>query len=344
VCACRSTAAHGCVRILANHEQPPWVFMKSCFLHQFIGLFWVLGVLLVPDVRADVYPIPKHGNDLVGQLKDVSAHQQDTLVDIASRNDLGYREVRIANPSIDPWLPGQGTRVVLPSSHILPDAPRYGLVLNVAEMRLYYYPKGSDVVQTYPVSIGRQDWRTPEVNTRIVAKQQDPAWHPPASIRAEHAADGDILPERVAPGEDNPLGKYALRLGLPGYLIHGTNKVYGIGMQVTHGCVRLYPDDIETLFREVPVGTSVHIVNQPYKAGWRNGMLYLEVHPPLEGAPAEARLNETPLVRVLVAATREHPDYPINWDRVREVAREANGVPIPVGPPMPETTAVQAKR
>jgi L,D-transpeptidase ErfK/SrfK len=153
-------------------------------------------------------------------------------------------------------------------------------------MRLYYFPPPEPgippAVQTYPVSIGRMDWATPLGETKLVRKDRDPAWYPPESIREEHAAQGDPLPRVVPPGPDNPLGKYALRLEIPGYLIHGTNKAFGVGMRVSHGCIRMLPEDIAELFARIPVGTPVRIINQPVKAGWYGGDLYLEVHPPLE--------------------------------------------------------------
>ena len=141
---------------------------------------------------------------------------------------------------------------------------------------------------TFPVGIGRMDWSTPLGVTRVKIKIADPAWYPPASIRDEHTSDGNPLPDKIAPGPDNPLGQYALQLALPGYLIHGTNRPYGVGMRVSHGCVRLYPEDISRLFDAVSVGTPVRIINQPYKAGWYHGVLYFEAHPPLETCLANA--------------------------------------------------------
>jgi lipoprotein-anchoring transpeptidase ErfK/SrfK len=184
------------------------------------------------------------GEDVIGQVSVVRVHNQDTLSDIARAYHLGYEEILHANPGVDPWLPGEGTRVILPTQHILPDAPRVGLVLNIPEMRLYYYPKPSKgkppMVATFPVSIGRMDWTTPLGLTRVTAKVINPAWYPPASIRAEHEQEGQELPPKVAAGPDNPLGQYALQLGRTGYLIHGTDRPYGIGMRATHGCIRLY--------------------------------------------------------------------------------------------------------
>lgn len=270
------------------------------------------------------------GSDVIGEVQRITTRAQDTLSDVARRFGVGWEAIKLANPGVDPWLPGEGTPVAVPTEHVLPAAPREGLVLNLPEMRLYYYPPARPqepaVVLTFAVSIGRMDWSTPLGLTRVAAKVRNPVWYPPASIRAEHAADGDELPPLVDAGPDNPLGQYALRLAIPGYLIHGTNKPYGIGMRVTHGCVRLYPEDIERLFELVPKGAPVRIVDQPHKAGWRGGALYLESHPPLDGKPPR---NFTPAVRAVVAATRERAAR-IDWDAVERSAREMRGVPVRV--------------
>jgi L,D-transpeptidase ErfK/SrfK len=212
----------------------------------------------------------------------IKSRTEDTLVDLALLHGQGYDEMRSANPTVDAWLPGQGTVITIPSQYLLPDAVREGIIVNLAEMRLYYYPTpGLGVpasVITYPIGIGRDDWPSPTGATKIVAKIPQPAWHPPASIRAEHAAQGRPLPAYVPPGPDNPLGQYAMRLGFSGYLLHGTNKRYGVGMRVSHGCIRLYPADIEALFAQVPNGTRVELIDKPYKAAVQNGRLYVEVH------------------------------------------------------------------
>lgn len=181
---------------------------------------------------------------IVGGLAVINVQDDDTLPDIARHFGLGYNEITIANPNIRPWTPKAGARAQLPLRFILPDAPRKGIVLNLANMRMFYYPpKQPDAVFTYPIGIGREGWNTPLGQTTIVAKTVNPAWIVPESIRREHAAKGDPLPKVVPPGPDNPLGKYALLLGFTSYLMHGTNKPYGVGMQVSHGCVRLYPED-----------------------------------------------------------------------------------------------------
>jgi L,D-transpeptidase ErfK/SrfK len=286
-------------------------------------------------VFAATYDLPPAEENVIGESLHVLANQEDTLLTIARLYGLGYREIRLANPSVNPWLPGENTRVLVPSRFILPDAPRKGIVINIAEMRLYYFPKpaagGKRKVLTYPISIGRGDWQTPLGVTHVTRKIKDPAWYPPESILKEHQERGDTLEKVVPHGPDNPLGDFALKLGLPGYLIHGTNKSSGIGMQVTHGCIRLYPRDIATLYRKVPVGTPVRIINQPIKAGWLNGTLYLEIHPTVEqDQDINAYRDLTPVVRQIVFATKDKPDYSIDWNRVNDIATHPRGVVLPV--------------
>lgn len=307
--------------------------MKKKLLSHALGLTLSLAMWVVPTVQAEVYVLPPPDVDLIGEVQVTYAHQEDALIDIARRFSLGFEEIMHANPGVDTWMPGEGTPVVLPTRHILPNAPRDGIVLNLPEMRMYYYPKPAvgekPVVITYPVSIGRMDWRTPLGQARVVAKQTDPDWRPPASIKAEHAANGDFLPDVVPGGPDNPLGRYAMRLSIPGYLIHSTNKPYGIGMRVTHGCIRMYPEDIERLFPMVSVNTPVYIVNQPIKAGWVAGTLFMESHPPLD----EEKLSQEQMVeeamRVLreeLGALADHADP----TAVGIVVEQASGVAVPV--------------
>ena len=194
----------------------------------------------------------KDDQDMVGYLATLETRENDTLSDIARHFGLGYNDISNANPTISPWTPKSGSRVLLPIQFILPDAPHKGIILNLAKMRLFYYPKQQpDKVFTYPVGIGRQGWNTPMGSTTIVAKRVNPTWVVPESIQQEHIEKGDILPNVVPSGPNNPLGLYAMQLGFPSYLIHGTNKPYGIGMQISHGCVQLYPEDIEVLFNRI---------------------------------------------------------------------------------------------
>ncbi len=301
---------------------------------------WLCRVLLVGGVAglfsaeglALSFALPPHGQDVVGETKVVTARYEDTFSDFARKYDVGYREMLAANPGVDPWLPGEGTRVVIPTRFILPPPPREGIIINLAELRLYYFPPGEQRVITHPIGIGREGWETPLGRTRIIQKARDPSWTPPESIREEYAQKGIELPRVVKPGPDNPLGRFALRLGLPGYLIHGTNRPYGVGMRVSHGCIRLYPEDIETLFQQVPVGTPVRIIDLPHKAGWLNGTLFLEAHPLLEekAKDPDTAFNLTPVVEAITMVRgdiRMDPD----WDRVEEIARQRLGIPLPIG-------------
>mgnify|MGYP003376867547 CR=1 FL=1 len=267
----------------------------------------LLGGMMASTAQATVYPLPPPGTDVIGEVKVVYAKREETFLDIARQNGLGYDEIVHANPGVDRWSPGHGTPIVLPLRHILPDTPREGIVLNIPEMRLYYYPPasagGERVVHTYPVSIGRMDWKTPLGTTKIIGKEVDPPWRPPASIKAEHAKDGDILPDVVPGGPDNPLGRHAMRLGVPGYLIHGTDKPYGIGMQVTHGCVRMYPEDIEHLFGMVAMGTTVRLIDQPVKVGRINGELLLEAHEPLAEDESPVKVTPEQVQKAVIAKT-----------------------------------------
>ena len=239
----------------------------------------VLTLVMSAPVFSATYDLPSEHFDVIGSVTTVRARYEDTLLDIARRTNIGQDHMQRVNPDVDRWLPGDGTIVTVPSQHILPRGPRTGLVLNLPEMRMYYYPPKKPgqpaQVQTYPMSIGRMDWATPLGVTKIVEKTKNPTWTPPESIRREHAAKGDPLPRVVPAGPNNPLGEYKMRLGIPGYLIHGTNKPQGVGMRVSHGCIRMLPEDIEKLFPQIPTGTPVTIVNQPVKAGWYGGKLYL---------------------------------------------------------------------
>lgn len=312
--------------------------VRSLFPLQFIAAL-VLS-LAGPVAAASVdQPLRQHvfdlsaSSDVVGEVQTVTAREEDTLLDIGRDNRYGYDAVRAANPQVDAWVPGEGTEVTLPGQHILPAAPRKGIVINVSEKRLYYYPaKGSGKqVEIYAISVGRGDWSTPLEVTEVTGMVKDPTWFPPASIRAEHEAKGDPLPRQVPPGPDNPLGRYILRLGIPSYFIHGTNRENGIGMQVTHGCIRMFPSDIEHLAHTVPRGTPVYIVNQRYKAGWKGGVLYLEVHPPLDGAGGAEDTTSRSITATLSEVKKTFPEAVIDWSEVWRVQEMQSGLPTPVG-------------
>lgn len=280
---------------------------------------------------ASSYYLESDRDSLIGEIKTITSVYDDTLVSIARENGLGYHEIKLFNPEVDIWLPGEGSEILLPAMFLLPHAPRSGIVLNIPEMRLYYFPDNNkNEVVTYPLGIGREGWGTPYVKTNVIQKDRDPYWYPPESIREEHAAKGDPLPEIIGPGPDNPLGKFALRLGLPAYLIHGTNKPAGIGMRVSHGCIRLYPEDIEELYSMVGVGTQVRIVNQPYKLGQHQGKLYLEAHPYLSEDTEQFRENLTSIVSMLIDITEEK-EYVVDWGLAKQVIKDMKGVPVVIG-------------
>jgi len=307
--------------------------------------------------RSEVYELPPEGFDVIGAVSTVTARHEDTLVDIARRHGLGYQDIVRANPDVKIWLPGEGTEVVLPTRFVLPPGPREGLVLNLAEYRMYFYPRPKRgepaYVYSYPISIGRMDWETPIGKTKIVAMAENPAWYPPQSVRDEHAADGDPLPRIVPPGPNNPLGSRALRLALPGYLIHGTNRPAGVGMRVSHGCIRMFPEDIEFLFKHVSVNTVVRIINAPVKIGWDGEALVAEVHPLLESPqplveeslqqiekldadielPDLIEPSKDPLTQVteqFITATAERAGQ-LDWDLIEVLVERSDGIPEAVG-------------
>ncbi|SRR5579871_1634132 len=277
-------------------------------------------------------------DDVVGVVQSVVLGKEDTLPDIARRFNVGYEEMVRANPGVDPWLPGAGREVIVPTRFVLPDAPREGVVINVAAMRLYYFPKRAkgqpQVVITHPIGIGKVGWQTPEGVTKIVARVKDPVWVPPESVRKEHLENGDVLPKVVDAGPDNPLGAYMFRLAWPSYLIHGTNKPYGVGMRSSHGCVRLYPEDIAILYDSVPIGTPVRVVNQPLLLGWHADALYVQAYGPLEDdtrgwqhGPRSLlkKAGKSPLWQRIRAR-----DADIDWERARQLSDPARGVPVSV--------------
>ena len=291
----------------------------------------MFSALMVRPVAAREYVLPDT-DSVFGELTSVESIYEETLLDIGRRHRVGYEEITRANPTVDAWLPGDGTAVSLPTQFVLPQASRKGLVINIAEYRMYYFLRENDAttVTTFPISIGRMDWQTPLGRSSITNKVRNPAWYPPASIREEWAADGRELGSMVPPGPDNPLGEYALRLSIPGYLIHGTNKPDGVGMQVTHGCIRMFPEDIEWLFPKIPVNTPVQIVNQPSKLGWSGNDLFLEVHPALARSDETPQRSLTEITEAYVKVTQDQPAE-IDWELVNEVFRKQSGIPVKVG-------------
>ena len=291
----------------------------------------MLALLAASTASAEIYELSSR-QDMIGEPGTTQSRHEDTLPDIARLHHLGFDEIVAANPGVDAWLPGEGTTISLPTQRIIPDVPRVGLVVNLAEGRLFYFrtdSSGRPLVETYPISVGQVGRTMPLGTTTVVAKQKKPRWYPPKSIRDRHLQEGDVLPPFVPPGPDNPLGEYALRLAIPSgaYLIHGTNLPVSVGLQITNGCIRLYPEDIEALFKEVPVGIAVRIINQRLKTGWgADGALYLEVHHPLDGTDPKDVEDLTALTRQIVAAT-SHKQVIVDWERAEKVFNDKTGEP-----------------
>jgi len=281
------------------------------------------------DIANHMFSATKDSS-IVGDLVVINTQEGDILPDIARHFGLGYNEITLANPNIHPWMSKAGEPVLLPLQFILPDTPRKGIVLNLANMRMFYYhTKQKDVLFTYPVGVGRDGWNTPLGQTSLIAKKIKPTWVVPESVRREHAAKGDPLPGVVHPGPKNPLGEYALLLGFSNYLIHGTNKPYGVGMQVSHGCVRLYPEDIEVLFKKTLVGTPVRIIHQPYMMAWKEDMLYLEAHQPLKKWAGQKERQQKSLMKQLNDSAAKK-GVTVDWDKVDSILKRADGIPTPI--------------
>ena len=305
------------------------------FLRTSIALGLTVALWSGPS-DASVFTLEADGSAVIGADTTITTHYEDTLLDLARQYSLGYDEIIRANPGVDMWLPGEGRQIVLPGRRILPPGPREGIVVSIPEHRLYYFPSRTrnepKVVITYPVSIGKLGRNTPLGRTSVIAKVEHPSWYPTASILKEHADAGDPLPVVVPPGPDNPLGDYKIRLGFGNgtYEIHGTNNPTAVGLAITHGCIRMYPEDVAELFKQLPVGTPVRLVNVPVKVAWIDGELLLEAHPPVnaQGEAFEPNVDQfSNLLRAAVGNTT----VAINWDYAREVLRKADGVIATVG-------------
>ncbi len=296
----------------------------------------ISAVLLPCTVQALTFRLA--GDEVVGNTLEIQTSYEDTFVDLGHVYGLGYREMMDANPDVWPWVPGEGTDVRLPLAFVLPSQGLGGeetIVLNLAEFRLYHFIPEKNIVRAYAVGIGKQGWETPTSTATVTGVVQNPSWTPPASIRQESAARGITLPSVVPPGPDNPLGEYAVALSIPGYLFHGSNQRLGFGMRVSHGCIRLYASDIEELATSVRPGLPVNIINEPVKAGWKEGQLFLEVHPQLEEY-ADQPVN---VEQIIAAAVARRPDLVrgegwsegwealIDWEKVSALTSRQSGIP-----------------
>ena len=276
--------------------------------------------------------------DVIGAVQIVKTSKDDTLTDIARRFNVGYEEILRANPKVDPWLPGADRPVVVPTQFVIPNAPRTGIVINIAAMRLFYFPPHKpgepQVVITHPIGIGKMGWATPEGVTKIVRRQADPTWRVPPSVIKEHRENGEELEKVIGPGPDNPLGRFAFYLQWPSYLIHGTNKPAGVGLRSSHGCIRLYPEDISQLFDMVPIGTEVRVVNQPFEFGWHQGQLYMQPYDVLEDDTRDWKKASRKLMSksltVRVQKQLKTNNEQLNWDLVTSLSHDPRGIPVPI--------------
>lgn len=305
----------------------------------------------IPDpVATHRYEIDPERDDVIGVVQVVVADHEDTLSDIARRFNVGYEEIVRANPGVDPWLPGAGREIIVPSQFILPNAAREGVVINSAAMRLFYFPKRKagekQVVYTHPIGIGKVGWKTPEGSTKVTRKTKNPTWRPGPGVRAEHKENGEILPAVVPPGPDNPLGTRAMYLGWPQYLIHGTNKPYGVGLRSSHGCIRLYPEDVESIYEMIAPGEKVTVVNQPFVFGWHEEQLYLQAYDVLEDDPRDWQKAQKKLISKSFAARIQQQlksrAEAVNWEAISRLAHDPRGIPVSVSAPDATIGAVLA--
>lgn len=283
-------------------------------------------------VHALTFPMPTGNDNMIGKMQWIQARDGDTFSTIGRRYDVGYFQLIEANPGVNPDKVPAATIVVIPSQFILPTVPRKGIVISLAELRMYYFPSDGKTVVTYPIGIGREGWNTPLGVTKIVDKTVNPVWVVPDSIKKDRAKDGVTLPNIVAPGPDNPLGGYRMRLGIQKqtYLIHGTNDFNGVGRRSSSGCIRMLPEDVEALFPRVSVGTPVNIIDSPYKASWHKGKLYLEAHTPLQ----EQQPNgdpDIPAMKKVVATAIKSASGTISWSAANRITLQQNGVPQVIG-------------
>ncbi len=293
-------------------------------------IYFIVMICVLPVLAGNAYAA--YDKPYIGDVIEYKALHEDTFVHLARDYNLGFTEMRAANPYVDPWLPGEGTELLLPTRHLLPDTTRSGIVINLPEMRLYAYVNGDKAPSTFPIGVGREGLNTPVGKTKVVRKKEGPTWTPTPRMRREDPE----LEAYYPPGPDNPLGTHALYLGWPTYAIHGTNKPFGIGRRISSGCIRMYPENITRLYEMIPVGTKVEVVNQPIKLAWIGDRLYLEAHPDLEqaiqmeeyGQVSAPKLSEADLKRIIkVAGAHEEK---LRWPAIRMAIKERKGYPIEI--------------
>jgi lipoprotein-anchoring transpeptidase ErfK/SrfK len=300
--------------------------------HSVILSLMIIVTMLNPvATKADGYPLPENGSRLIGVQQEYKVQYGDTLQDITKLYNVGLIALMESNPGVDPFLPTPGTILQIPSKMLLPDVPYEGIVVNLPELRLYYFPKGKNEVHVFPIGIGRIGRSTPTMKTSIHSKVKNPTWTPTAQSRAEYFAEtGKHYPAVIPAGKDNPLGEYKMRLayGRGEYLIHGTNKDFGIGMRVSAGCIRMNPDDIEWLFHQVARKETVRIINEPIKVALEpNGKKILEVHSPISRTDDDTEFSLHWTDEVLKFNNQEIVDN----DAVTEALLLHQGIPVVIG-------------
>ncbi|MHB8264550.1 MAG: L,D-transpeptidase family protein, partial [Acidithiobacillus ferrivorans] len=289
------------------------------------------SMLLSSAAIAAEFALPAAGSNMVGQLQVVIARHRDTLLDIARHYDVGYNEIRAANPGVDPWLPGAGTHVLVPTQYILPPKPWTGIIINIPERRLFYFPAGQNMVYTFPVGIFRPKWPDPIGSTRIIAKVKNPTWTVPKNIQEEHAKAGEPIPAFFPAGPDNPMGELALETGWSQIFIHGTNKPWGVGMRVSHGCFHVYPENEVQLFKMVKVGTPVTTIDQPYVVGANgNGQLYLQSFAPIEAYNKGSNSQQRAVDAISLFEKQVQQSWTINWQQVIYLVEKPNTIPTAI--------------
>lgn len=291
----------------------------------------LLSLLGIQSAQAQIFTLPSNGDNVVGKYQTVRSLRGEHLWEVGRRFDIGYYEMLEANPRLSKRARlSANTEVVIPSRFILPAGPRRGIVVNLAELRLYYYIPGTNQVLTEPVGIGRVGWTTPLGQTHVIEKMLNPEWRPTADVRADAERLGYVLPDVWPAGPDNPLGQHALRMGWSTYLIHGTNRPEGVGQRSSAGCIRMFPEDIKVLFSKVRVGTPIRIMNVPVKIGWQHQKLYLESHQILEEQDLSVHNDTIDIIDKIHKATRARPAV-INWSLVKEALQKETGLLVNIG-------------
>jgi L,D-transpeptidase ErfK/SrfK len=308
-----------------------------------LSLRWIMAFItswaVIQPLLADTFDVPVDGSTLVGRVKVVVPRLDNTLLDIARQLDVGHHEITLANPGVDVWVPRHDENIVVPSRYILPPKPWKGIIINIPQRRLFYFPeplKGKPAkVMTYPVSIAREGWSTPLGESTVLAAHKDPAWFVPKSIREEHRKAGDVdFPEYFPPGPDNPMGMLAIQTGFPGIFIHGTNRPWGVGMRTSHGCLHLYPEDAAEIFPLMKRGIPVRVIDQPFVVGTDGREVFLTSHEPVAEYPGTRNLHSRAVLAVseFIAADQKSasPRFDVDWDKVEAAAKTLQPVPVSV--------------